>query len=54
MPAFMADQDIREHRLATCEGCELFNHSQRRCASCGCFMDVKTKLSNVTCPEDKW
>ena len=54
MPAFLADPDVRSYRLSICEGCELFNKQQRRCTSCGCFMDVKTKIANVACPEEKW
>ena len=52
-PAFMADRDVAEYRMSVCEGCELFT-KHRRCSSCGCFMDVKTKVAGASCPENKW
>lgn len=31
-------------RLATCESCDAFEPRFRRCAECGCYVDIKTKI----------
>ena len=47
-------------RMDICKGCEFLKGFEWRgvvypkCKKCGCFMNVKTKLIGVKCPEDKW
>tara|TARA_R110000787_G_scaffold16595_1_gene50033 strand:- start:2640 stop:3044 length:405 start_codon:yes stop_codon:yes gene_type:complete len=57
---------VVQQRIAICESCNHFRKRSRTCGTpivgnkvgnkrtCGCFMDVKTKLSFSTCPLDKW
>ena len=37
-----------------CESCEDFKPGTRQCGICWCFMDIKTKMKNKSCPKDKW
>lgn len=59
------DKTIRL-RLDICESCRHFRKKTRTCGTpvignkvgnkrtCGCFMDLKTKLSFASCPLGKW
>lgn len=47
-------EELHEARLAICKGCEFFKPRSERCGKCGCFMKLKTKLENATCPIGKW
>lgn len=40
-------------RLAVCDQCPHLS-AIRRCAKCGCFVDVKARLATQRCPEGKW
>lgn len=41
-------------RLAICESCPEFRPADRRCAKCGCYMALKTRLRSQHCPAGKW
>jgi hypothetical protein len=43
-----------KERIEMCELCEHFKPGTRQCEICWCFMDIKTKMKNKSCPEDKW
>lgn len=43
-----------EERMDICRSCEHFIKLTSQCKRCGCFMNVKTKLTNASCPEGKW
>jgi len=47
------DQDIIDKRMQSCLGCEFFLPT-KQCSKCGCFMPLKTLLSNAECPIGKW
>ena len=47
-------KQLQQERLAICQGCEFFNSITAGCKKCGCFMKLKTKLENATCPVGKW
>lgn len=61
-----SNPEVQERRIALCESCKHFRKKSRTCGTpivgnkignkrlCGCFMDVKTKLSFSTCPLGKW
>lgn len=49
-----ADPKIYSERLLTCIECPAFIKESNICTECGCFMVLKTKLPNVTCPLSKW
>ena len=51
------DPDIREQRYQTCKDCEHFIPDSKRCAECGCFMEMKTWIGgdpSTLCPLNKW
>ena len=41
-------------RMDICRSCEFFRPKTETCKKCGCFMKMKTKLSNANCPIGKW
>ena len=43
-----------KERITMCEACEKFFRPTRQCKICFCFMDIKTKLGSMKCPDDKW
>jgi hypothetical protein len=43
-----------ERRMATCRRCENFIRGQNRCALCGCFAALKSRLRSQHCPVGKW
>jgi len=61
-----SNPEVEQRRIAVCESCQHFRKKSRTCGTpiignkvgnkrtCGCFMDVKTKLSFSTCPLSKW
>tara|TARA_R110000744_G_scaffold131957_1_gene240183 strand:- start:300 stop:704 length:405 start_codon:yes stop_codon:yes gene_type:complete len=61
-----ASKELEAERIAICEQCPHFRKRSRTCGTpivgnkvgnkrtCGCFMDIKTKLSFSNCPLDRW
>lgn len=47
-------KDVRVQRYATCLGCDRLFRPTRQCQECGCFMFLKTRLTNARCPLGKW
>ena len=43
-----------QERLDICRNCPSFVSLTTQCQECGCFMKMKTKLPNATCPLGKW
>ncbi len=43
-----------EIRMSICKSCENLIPFMNRCKLCGCFMDIKTKIKDAVCPENKW
>lgn len=41
-------------RMKMCLQCEHFFKPTRQCIKCGCFMPVKVRLKNSSCPVKKW
>lgn len=48
------DRATRNERFDTCKGCDRLFKPTRTCRECGCFMALKTWLSDATCPVGKW
>ena len=46
--------DKSKERMAICKQCDKFNNTLKLCEICKCFMPVKTRLDNVSCPLEKW
>jgi len=43
-----------QERMNICVSCEKYLKATKRCAKCGCFLAIKTKLPMFHCPLDKW
>ncbi len=50
----MSDAELSKLRMSVCETCPEFARIARQCKQCGCFLDLKTKLLEATCPIGKW
>lgn len=50
----IAPHDVRQQRLAICNGCDAHNKSLHLCTVCGCVVDLKVKLSKSSCPMELW
>jgi hypothetical protein len=47
-------EEEAEKRLNICKNCEFFFTPTSQCKKCGCFMNIKTKMSHASCPINKW
>lgn len=43
-------EDIESTRMSLCMDCPELIRSTKQCRQCGCFMNMKVKLENATCP----
>lgn len=50
----MAEGELAAIRLKECEACQHFRKLTRQCDLCGCWLDLKTKLLEASCPIEKW
>lgn len=49
-----AEESIFENRMSICENCPNLIKLSKQCKECGCFMVLKTKLKESSCPIGKW
>jgi len=49
----MSDE-LAQQRMDICSTCEHLIQMTKQCKKCGCFMPMKTKLQDATCPIGKW
>jgi len=49
-----ADEKVASERMAICEQCPRLVRLTKQCKECGCFMNLKTKLTHAKCPIGKW
>ena len=54
MARFFVNKEEAQQRLDICKSCESFDETLKLCKLCMCFMPIKTTLSRVKCPQDKW
>jgi len=47
-------ENVAEERYSICLGCPELLKLTKQCKKCGCFMSVKTRLKNASCPVGKW
>lgn len=47
-------EDARMSRLATCAGCDSLDVEKNRCISCGCYVNIKSRLVGFKCPKGRW
>ena len=49
----IAPRRVASLRMEVCEGCDRYTEA-KICEICQCFMPLKTTMSNMKCPIDKW
>lgn len=49
-----SDTETEKHRYSICESCDRLTKTTKQCKECGCFMKLKVKLAEATCPLGKW
>ncbi len=47
-------QEEAKERFKVCSSCPELIRATSQCKQCGCFMKVKVKLKEATCPLNKW
>ena len=45
---------VYRKRISICEECEHYFRPTMQCKICKCFMFMKSKVINTTCPTGKW
>lgn len=50
---YLNDEDTGK-RLDLCRSCDKYIKLTHQCKMCGCFMNLKAKLKNASCPLGKW
>jgi len=50
----VAPRAVAAERLAICEECDHYLKNSGQCDICQCYMKLKTTMSNMRCPLDKW
>lgn len=51
---YLDDVELIDKRMSLCLECPELISITKQCKKCGCFMSVKTKLTNAVCPIGKW
>lgn len=49
-----ADEQTSQKRFDICKTCPELIRFTKQCKQCGCFMILKTKLKDATCPLGNW
>jgi len=48
------DKETSESRFEICKLCPELISLTKQCKKCGCFMALKTKMKEASCPIGKW
>ena len=54
MTKFFTSEEVYKDRLAICKSCKYYFKLTGQCKRCLCFMKVKARLANQSCPVGKW
>ena len=54
MNRFFTSDIVYEERLNICKECIYYFKPTGSCKRCGCFMRIKARLSQLSCPEKYW
>ena len=49
-----ASDDLTKARINMCHECEHFSKIMDQCKLCGCFINLKAKVLEASCPIEKW
>ena len=52
--AILVSDEVHKKRLTICESCEHYDSEERRCKECGCFLDMKSRISLESGPIGAW
>lgn len=47
-------EELSASRFTICEQCPSLVKLTNQCRECGCFMKIKVKLKEATCPLGRW
>jgi hypothetical protein len=50
----LSSDELAAERLKVCAECAAFRKLARQCSLCNCFMDLKTKILQASCPKELW
>lgn len=50
----IADEYVITERLSTCNSCEHIFKPTMQCTKCGCFVQIKARVVEFSCPINKW
>lgn len=53
-PSKYTDKETALKRAKICADCDRLLRPTFTCKECGCFMKAKVKLTEATCPLNKW
>jgi hypothetical protein len=51
---YILQKDEAQKRYDECKKCEKFITLTKQCSECFCFMPIKVKIIQSTCPLNKW
>ena len=54
MNKFFVPNEVYEDRIAICKECTHYFKLTGNCLKCGCFVKVKSRISVMSCPINKW
>ena len=54
MNKFFVPNEVYEDRITICKGCIYYKKLLGNCSVCKCFMKVKARISNQSCPKLYW
>ena len=54
MNKFFVPNEVYEDRIAICKKCDHYFKLTGNCLKCGCFVKVKSRISVMSCPINKW
>jgi hypothetical protein len=49
----LADEQEHGRRWSICQVCDRLT-DEKRCTRCGCFMEIKSRLAGMKCPDGRW
>lgn len=49
-----SSNEVYKHRKLICDNCEYKSNLLNTCKICGCFLSLKQRLDNQSCPILKW
>lgn len=50
----MSKEEMEKSRREICNSCPEYNKENDKCKACGCFLGLKVRNENASCPLKKW